>query len=284
MDESKFDMSSISKVLSLNKMMEDSRNTINESANNSALSYRNNMNESTFDSINETIKSYRNFAEEMFYNYERQQAANHFCANELFSKHDSLKLMSKLDCYRKENPDNYKIYFNRFLDKLNDCLQRLNEPRVPFGIGEIRKFDSEEARMADIVLGCISDAIQHIKELLKPETETQEPPQKFVKLKPIEKLLIIDYLKIDSLKRCQLGQKPGVFFLSRLLDINPESIKKPLLKLNDYTTIELTDSQAANIYPTLEKVKLFFDESELNEISKVIQIRINVLKRQLGKD
>ena len=122
--------------------------------------------------------------------------------------------------------------------------------------------------------------------MIDPEIQEQpETPLKYEKLKPIEKTLIMYYLKIDCLTPYQMGLKPGNYFLSRLLDINPESIKKPLSKLPDYTTNnKLTESQARNLYPILEKVKQFFDESELFKISKVIEERIKQLRFISGKD
>jgi len=256
------------------------------------------MDESCFNFINKAIKHYSVLAKVLFDLYESRQANIQFdlygqpYTYDLYDQvdtYDYLQLIWKLDCFKKDNPDNYEKYLNIFFiefdeiwESFNDLITRVCEPL--FSTGIMNTFDIHIGNKANTGLNIISATKRHIIELIIPETETQEQPQKFDKLKPIEKLLIINYLKIESLKRCQFGQKSGVFFLSRLLDINPESIKNPLNKLDDYTANELTYPQAANIYPILEKVKLFFDNSELKGISKEIEIRINALKRQLGKD
>lgn len=183
----------------------------------------------------------------------------------------------EFDQLKKDFPDVYKHYLNIFLVQY-ETLEYL------FAKADI---SNTKVKILDIkaLFICIDDIIKHLNRLLSPENEIQDQPQKFEKLKPIEKILIIHYLKIESLKRYQYHLKPGVFFLSRLLDINPESIKNPVLKLSDYTTTNIdSEYKARNLYPTLEKVKSFFENSDLNEISKVIEIRINELKVISGKD
>lgn len=132
-----------------------------------------------------------------------------------------------------------------------------------------------------------------IDEISTPEIEVMEKPQKFETLKPIEKILIVYYLnqqnKLFNNPINQLSLNSGKYFLSRLLDINPDSIRNPVLKISEYTTMnithkEMTQQKALNLYPTLNTVKTFFDNSELFEISKVIETRINELKRKSGKD
>lgn len=252
------------------------------------------MNESSFDRINNTVFHYMSV---LLFLFVRNKGKNQeivegypdfdglgysrFCLplelKKGHSYHDRLKFMSDIDCIKKEYPDSYKNYLSVFEERLSGLLVALNDsPKVPYNV--------DESRTVIGISNTLRGELEYLTKILTSESAPQEPPKKLERLKPIEKLLIIDYLKIDSLKRFQLGQKPGVYFLSRLLDINPESIKNPLQKLDDYTTDKLTDSQAANIYPTLEKVKLFFDNSELKGISKEIEIRINALKIQLGKD
>jgi hypothetical protein len=191
------------------------------------------------------------------------------------------------------NPSKYTIEFDQLKRDFPDTF-RIYLKEILISYESLREFDLEgkqlllagnkEIVLLDCFTLCLDVIIEHLKELLIPESEIQEQPQKFEKLKPGEKILIIHYLKIESLKPCQLGLKPGVFFLSRLLDINPDSIKNPISNLDDYTTNPLTKGQAGAICRTLEKVKSFFDNSDLNEISKIIEIRINELKRILGKD
>lgn len=170
-------------------------------------------------------------------------------------------------------------YLPTFYDEFDDDDEDL--------IDEIELEDSERQDFIDgieYLSGTLDSIVEFFIEL-PDEPEIQQTPPKFEKLGNIEKILIIHYLKIESLNRYQYHLKPGVFFLSRLLDLNPESIKNPVLKISDYTTKNIDSaSQARNLYPILEKVKSFFDNSELPEISKVIEIRINELKRISGKD
>ncbi len=119
-----------------------------------------------------------------------------------------------------------------------------------------------------------------IKDNLKIELETI----KEFKFNIIEKLLIINYLNIDSLKNYQFQQNPGKVFLSNLFEINPESIIKAFNKIDDYTKNNVSNKQAEQFIPTLRKVKQFFIDSELNKIASNVEIRINELLKFAGKD
>ncbi len=100
----------------------------------------------------------------------------------------------------------------------------------------------------------------------------------------IEKLLILHYLEIDSLKRTILNSKPGINFISKFLEINPDSIKKPFAKIEDYTTNPATRSRAEQLFPTLEKIYQFFIDSDLQRIADKIKPRISELRKIAGKD
>lgn len=180
----------------------------------------------------------------------------------------------EFDQFKIEFPQTHKKYLQSFLDQ----YEALNQ------------YYSEMAYYhRDLIIGylssCIKEIIFYLKGLLNPENEIQEKSQKFEKLGETEKILIFYYLnEKNKMFKYPLNSKSGKHFLSRLLDINPVSIKNPVLKISDYTTNQVTERQALDLYPRLQKVKTFFDNSELFEISKVIETRINVLKQKAGKD
>ncbi|MBV5313197.1 MAG: hypothetical protein JZU47_07860 [Prolixibacteraceae bacterium] len=197
---------------------------------------------------------------------------------------DPLEYIIEFDQLKKEYGNDSVRYLNRFLALyessesllIDSDRSKLNEHTKP--ITEISDF------VFNPLSNCLKQIIEHLNRLLNPEPEIQETPQKFEKLGAIEKILIVHYLKIESLKRYQYHLKPGIFFLSRLLDLNPDSIKKPVLKVLEYTTENIdSDSKARNLITTLKTVKSFFDSSELKEISKVIETRINELEIKSGK-
>lgn len=206
---------------------------------------------------------------------------------------DPLKSLIELDQLKKEFPETYELYLESILDWYEGLASEIERDIDKCTRSTEEEFEME--CMLEEIYGQIRLIIPHLYEVLKldPENELHTPLDdnfhkthvKFERLSPVEKLLIIHYLKIDSLRRLPYGFKPGVYFLSRLLDINPESIKKPSYKLENYTTEEkLTEPQARSLYPTLEKIKTFFDNSELYEISKVVEVRISKLKNISGKD
>jgi len=205
-----------------------------------------------------------------------------FCGGIVVSN-ESQSYIIEFDQFIRENQDpaKYEKYLNTFLEKyvvLDSQFDKLLSWQINYVV------------ISDITLKsrCIKQIIEHLKGLLNPENEIQATPQKFEKLLPIEKILIVYYLnqnnKLFNNPLNQLSLKSGKYFLSRLLDINPDSIKNPVKNISDYTINKVTEKQAESFYKTLEKVKSFFDNSELNEISKVIETRINELKRISGKD
>lgn len=215
------------------------------------------------------------------------------------SKLDEYKFIFDIEQFIKENPVSSYRYLRVLFNEYRFLRMELRSKVVKYlptfydeddsedMIDEIELEDSEGQDFIDGI-DYLSGTLDFIVEFfydLPDEPEIQKQPQKFEKLGAIEKILIVHYLKIESLQRYQYHLKPGVFFLSRLLDINPESIKKPVLKISDYTINQIdSESQARNLFPTLEKVKSFFDNSDLNEISKEIETRIKELKRISGKD
>jgi hypothetical protein len=229
------------------------------------------MNESTYDKIN-------NHFEQLFTNYmifqNKDDGGDYGKETVVFDEHTEFQLCLEIDEFVKEYPDTNKKYLIPIQEKYRELFAELS------GLFKNEKIPNK-IRNLYFVVGYIDE---HLTELLTPKNEIQEQPQKFEKLKPSEKILIIHYLEISSLKRYLFNSKSGTFFLSRLLDINPVSIKKPLFKLDDYTTNKLTEGQARTIFPVLEKVKSFFDYSELNELSKVVETRMKELKIILGKD
>jgi len=103
--------------------------------------------------------------------------------------------MSDIDTLKKENPQNYKKYFNRFLDRLNRSFESVNckidkqpyeeariAPRSPtcyiFGVdiysheeapfGDPENIDIDKL-LVQHVAGCISDVINHLNGLLNSE-------------------------------------------------------------------------------------------------------------------
>lgn len=194
-----------------------------------------------------------------------------------YSHLDRIIVSMEFEEFKVQYPDTYKKYLGDFL---TEYLQLQSETsQVVCSNENMRYIPSVSKFCKDI-----DYIVDYLEEMVTPEDNLPETYLKFEKFQPIEKLLIWHYLNLDSLKLYQYNLKAGVFFLSRLLDINPESIKKPLSKLNIYTASnELTPSQARSIYPTLEKVKAFFDESELSKLSTVIEARITELQMKSGK-
>jgi hypothetical protein len=230
------------------------------------------MEESIYDTINNRIIFFNETFAAISVN-----KLYHAKLHEKYNQIDHLKITLEIDQFVKEYPEN-NIYLEEFLrkyEKLNKSIKNfLKSNEKPQNEPFNQMFKSD-----------ISKIIEHLKGLLNPESDIQEPPQKFEKLKPFEKILIFHYLNGENkLFKYPLNSKSGKYFLSRLLDINPDSIKNPVNNISDYTTNKVTQKQAESFCKILEKVKLFFDKSDLNEISKVIETRINELKRISGKD
>ena len=193
----------------------------------------------------------------------------------------------EFDQLKKEYPDPeiYRKY-------LIDVLERYEWLKSLFV--EPDKSANQFKRMnIDLLLNSINQIIKYLKGLINPETETQEQPQKFEKLKPIEKILIVHYLKIDSLKpiSSQLHISTGINFISRLFDINQSSIRDAVKKIANYTTDDNTgklpkiEAKTANQYiPILKNVKSFFEKSDLISISEEVGKRIEVLNEISGKN
>lgn len=195
---------------------------------------------------------------------------------------DSAKVLFEIDIFVRENPDIYKKHLISFQSKFENVRKRIctyvleNEEAVH------KKYDGN-SHIALILASHLRKIKNYLTELLNPETEIQEQPQKFEKLLPIEKILILHYLKFEgSSLKYTLAEKE--FTLSRLFDIKEGSIKNPLSKVRDYTEYHVDPKPAEQYFPRLQKVKLFFDESKRYEISKVIETRINELKKIAGKD
>lgn len=194
-----------------------------------------------------------------------------------------LKIISEIDQFVKEYPDTFKKYLQVFANQYFFLFNQVLEYLIPDS-------DTEKSRLHDRLVIDISFIIEHLNGLLNPEKEIQEqpePPQKFEPLQPIEKILILHYLKFTPLNNSLLSLRNKEFIFSRLFGINENSIKKPLSKIREYTEYikpKINEDQAEQFYPVLEKrVKPFFDESNLFEISKVIETRINELKTIAGK-
>jgi hypothetical protein len=204
---------------------------------------------------------------------------------------DHNKITYEFDLLKRELPETYKEKLKpilsdyEWINHLHDNLYQPNNQN-----DEKREFNeysitNDNEYFIDHLSRCLKHIIYYLKGMLNPETGIQEMPQKFEKLKPFEKILIFHYLnERNKLFKYPLNSKSGKYFLSRLLDINPDSIKNPVSNISDYTTNKVTEKQAESLYKTLETVKSFFDNSELFEISKVIEPRINELRIKAGKD
>lgn len=112
---------------------------------------------------------------------------------------------------------------------------------------------------------------------------SQEKQITEIRMESIEKLLVLHYLETNISKQ-NWNSKPMIYFLSNLLSINPNSVKKRPGKIEDYTINNLTAGQIPQILPTLEKVHKFFIDSDLQFIAQKVEIRIKNLKQIAGKD
>ena len=232
------------------------------------------MSESIYEKVNNRIDVFGEIVQDLVSNPEIQESIYKKYGKDIL---DHLKYISEIDQFKKEFHENNERYLKDFLDRYERIRMFLAFPD--------KSFKDRKSMENHGLLVCINQIIEHIEGLINPELGIQEPPQKFEKLKPFEKILIFHYLnEKNKLFKYPLNSKSGKYFLSRLLDINPESIKNPVDNISDYTTNQVTEKQAESFYKTLGKVKTFFDESELFEISKVIETRINVLKKKAGKD
>lgn len=194
-----------------------------------------------------------------------------------YGKIDRIMVSMEFEEFKRQYPDTYKKVLADFLKEYiqlqSQCEQYITSQEKFRNKLDVIKYVKDIDYLVDYLQG-----------MVKPDDEVAETYLKSDKLLPIEKLLILHYLAVDSLRTCIFSSKAGKFFLSSLLDINPESIKKPLSKLVDYTANnELTPKQASSLYPLLERVKAFFDESELSKISAVIETRLTELQMKSGK-
>ncbi len=149
------------------------------------------MDESCFNFINKAIKHYSVLAKVLFDIYESRQAKiqfdlyGHPYTYDLYDQNDTydyLQLIWKLDCFKKDNPDNYEKYLNIFFmefdeiwESFNDLNTRVWEPLFANGI--MNTFDINLGNKAYTGLDCISATKRHIIELIIPEIETQEQPK-----------------------------------------------------------------------------------------------------------
>lgn len=191
----------------------------------------------------------------------------------------------EIDLFKKEFPDTFLLYLDFFHDWYSMLLSdmELMESEIEL----YNDFDKKQrlSNPVNVLVSWLDIIVTHIEKIIQPENEIEEPITKVEKIKPFEKILIFHYLnEKKELLKYPLNSKSGKYFLSRLLDINPESIKNPVANISDYTMNKVTEKQAEPLFKTLEKVKSFFDNSDLTEISKVIETRINELKRISGKD
>jgi hypothetical protein len=210
-----------------------------------------------------------------------------------FEKVDPIKMCLKIDKFVRKNPN--KKYSQELLIKylsLQVSIKKYVSELIPNYNYDERNLNDYPQAVFDL-FAAVDYITEYLKGLLNPEDVIQEQPQKFEKLKPIEKILIIHYLKIDSLKpiNSQLHIKPGIHFISRLFDINTSSIKDAVLKIANYTTddnsgkLPKIEANTANQYiPILKNVKSFFEDSDLKNISKEVGKRIEVLNEISGKN
>lgn len=191
---------------------------------------------------------------------------------------ERIEIAEEFEEFKKVYPKNYKVYladvlvdYEMLRDDATTVLAEFEDRRNTLGAV---KFCRD-----------IEFLIDRLKDMITSDDESHESFPESEKFTPTEKLLIWHYLHPNSLMfGYQYQLKPGIYLLSNLLGIKPESIKRPLLKLDEYTVKKnLTASQARGFCPTLEKVKSFLDESGLPEISKKVQERITELESISGK-
>jgi hypothetical protein len=240
----------------------------------------------TYDKINNRIKDFWGICSITRASRERRLPTD-------IDDFDEFKITFEIDQFVKENPKTFEKYITKFLSQylvLQKHLHRNIKSRVEIqelinNFDKYPDFNNLESIHYYGLSGKIDKIVNHLNGLLNPEPEIQEPPQKVEKLKPFEKIIIFHYLnEKNKLFKYPLNSKSGKYFLSRLLDINPESIKNPVDNITDYTTNKVTEKQAEPLFKTLEKVKSFFHNSDLYEISESIELRIKELKRISGKD
>lgn len=174
MDESKFDISSISKVLSLNKMTEDTRNSVNESANNSLLSYRNNMNESAYDKVFKTRLHLDTIVFDIFRDKFKMLPS---CKDPELTVVDKLKICLEIDQFIKEYPETNKKYLQVLLNEYLS-LQKIKNIKVAVMIPNYDERDLNDYPHEIFDLFAAIDYItEYLTELLTPKTETQKQPK-----------------------------------------------------------------------------------------------------------
>lgn len=247
--------------------------------NENMMNYENIMNESIYKKVNSHISMF--FTQ--IHNMEKNGYSDEYGIDRHSGK-DPYLFTIEFDELKKEYPDTYPKYITKFYNTYKSLFGMFEALDLP------KNNENEyEHPYINSLSNCLQHIIEHLQEMLKPENEVRKKLTKEERLIPIEKILIVYYLnqskKLFNNPIGQFNSKPGKYFLSKLFDINPDSIKNPAKKVSEYTTdIIETQQKALNLYPTLEKVKLFFDNSDLNDISKIIELRIKELRIKAGKD
>ena len=142
----------------------------------------------------------------------------HLCEYPETKKIDQFKICSEIDQFKIKYPDTHLKYLRQLLIEYTTLMFSKDE----FIAEYLPEYGKEfiDPYGYDVLFTTIDYIVDHLKDIFKiedvrdmlnPETSIFETPQKFETLKPIEKILIIHYLKIESLKRYQYHLKPGVF-------------------------------------------------------------------------
>jgi len=96
-----------------------------------------------------------------------------------------------------------------------------------------------------------------------------------------ERLIILQYLQ-DKIKipGFSTSYKPWKLFISKFLDINYESLKKPLGKIEDSMKHEKpTESEATELIKSYEKITEMFQSVGLNDIKEIAEKRADNLRK-----
>lgn len=163
MDESNFDRMN-SNVQSIKKMMDESKNSINEQTKilNSLLSFKNNMNESSYQKI-------KNRVGDLMERFGKIITGILPIDNSKFKAIDHIEFLIEVDLLIKEFPVNHKVYLVDLFNILS-VLKFHTDNLMESGIEPVK---SE--------MKCLSEHMQPIIECLtevfNPEIETQEQPK-----------------------------------------------------------------------------------------------------------